>query len=87
MCADSHHHITSSFKGEDIEDIRKLLELTRQNEELKINHKLEKKHIKKLKKEYFELKQSNLHCKHLDSCKLKSNKATSFSDVRILKEI
>ena len=75
------------FKGETIEDIRKYFELTKQNEELKINHKLEKRQIKKLKKEYFELKQSNLHCKHLDSCKLKSNKATSFSDVRILKEI
>ena len=51
----------AKFYGEDLEDVKKLLELTKQNEELKINKKLAKRNLKRLKKEYFYLKQSNLH--------------------------
>ena len=69
------------FYGEDLEDVKKLLEMTKQNEELKISQKLSKRNLKRLKKEYFDLKQSNLHCKHLESYKLKSHNATTFSEV------
>ena len=65
---------------EDIGLIKEYLELEKHNEELKIHHKLVKRNIKRLKKEYFDLKQSNLHCKKLESCNLK---AKTFSEVRI----
>ena len=72
-------HTLARLNQEDIEAVKRLLELTKQNEELKSNQKLAKKHIKRLKKEYYHLKQSKFECKQ--SCK--SNNATSFSEVRI----
>ena len=50
---------------EDIATVNKYLDVLKQNEDLKISHKLTKKSIKKLKQEFWALK--NCPCKALKS--------------------